>query len=54
VDFRPVPVFEAFWMDHLRAIDKRRIRRIFGQASATELTAIDLGPELFISLGTTR
>lgn len=37
-------------VDHLRAIDKRRIRRIFGRVSATELAAIDLGLELFLGL----
>jgi mRNA interferase MazF len=41
-------------IDHLRAIDKRRIRRIFGQVSVTELTAIDQGLELFLGLGTTQ
>jgi len=41
-------------IDHLRAIDKRRIRRIFGQVSATELTAIDQGLELFLGLGKTQ
>jgi mRNA interferase MazF len=40
-------------IDHLRAIDKRRIRRIFGHVSATELTAIDQGLELFLGLGAT-
>lgn len=40
-------------IDHLRAIDKRRIRRIFGRVSATELAAIDQGLELFLGLGTT-
>lgn len=37
-------------IDHLRAIDKRRIRRIFGRVSATELAAIDQGLELFLGL----
>jgi mRNA interferase MazF len=37
-------------IDHLRSIDKRRIRRIFGQVSATELSAIDQGLELFLGL----
>lgn len=41
-------------IDHLRAIDKRRIRRIFGQVSGAELTAIDQGLELFLGLGTTQ
>lgn len=38
-------------IDHLRSIDKRRIRRIFGQVSATELSDIDHGLELFLGLG---
>jgi mRNA interferase MazF len=40
-------------IDHLRSIDKRRIRRMFGQVSTTELAAIDQGLELFLGLGTT-
>ena len=38
-------------IDHLRAINKRRIRRVFGHVSASELTAIDQGLELFLGLG---
>lgn len=38
-------------VDHLRAIDKRRIRRIFGQVSSSELAGIDQGLELFLGLG---
>jgi mRNA interferase MazF len=38
-------------IDHLRAIDKRRIRRIFGRVSTRELSAIDEGLELFLGLG---
>lgn len=38
-------------IDHLRAIDKRRIRRIFGRISVPELAAIDQGLELFLGLG---
>ncbi|MEX1127782.1 MAG: type II toxin-antitoxin system PemK/MazF family toxin [Vicinamibacterales bacterium] len=38
-------------IDHLRSIDKRRIRRIFGQVSASELDAIDRGLEIFLGLG---
>jgi mRNA interferase MazF len=38
-------------IDHLRAIDKRRIRRIFGRVAAHELAAIDEGLELFLGLG---
>ena len=38
-------------VDHLRSIDKRRIRRIFGQVSSSELAGIDQGLELFLGLG---
>ena len=38
-------------IDHIRSIDKRRIRRIFGQVSTTELADIDQGLELFLGLG---
>jgi mRNA interferase MazF len=38
-------------VDHLRSIDKRRIRRIFGEVSSTELAGIDQGLELFLGLG---
>lgn len=38
-------------IDHLRSIDKRRIRRIFGKVSSVELASIDLGLELFLGLG---
>jgi mRNA interferase MazF len=37
-------------VDHLRSIDKRRIRRVFGQVSATELADINQGLELFLGL----
>lgn len=40
--------------DHLRSIDKRRIRRIFGQVPADELTRIDEGLELFLGLSEGR
>jgi mRNA interferase MazF len=36
--------------DHVRSIDKRRIRRVFGQVSATELAMVDQGLELFLGL----
>lgn len=39
-------------IDHLRSIDKRRIRRIFGRVAASELAAINEGLELFLGLGT--
>ena len=38
-------------VDHLRSIDKRRIRRIFGQLSPGELASIDQGLALFLGLG---
>lgn len=38
-------------IDHLRSIDKRRIRRIFGKVSSAELANIDQGLELFLGLG---
>lgn len=41
-------------VDHLRSIDKRRIRRIFGKVSSTELANIDQGLELFLGLGSTE
>lgn len=37
-------------IDHLRSIDKRRIRRVFGRVSKDELAAIDQGIELFLGL----
>ena len=37
-------------IDHIRSIDKRRIRRIFGQVSREELGNIDQGLELFLGL----
>ncbi len=37
-------------VDHVRSIDKRRIRRIFGQVSPGELASIDQGLELFLGL----
>jgi mRNA interferase MazF len=40
--------------DHVRSIDKRRIRRIFGQLSADELARVDQGLELFLGLNQRR
>lgn len=37
-------------VDHVRSIDKRRVRRIFGQLSPSELAANDQGLELFLGL----
>jgi len=38
-------------IDQVRSIDKRRIRRVFGQVKGNELDAIDQGLELFLGLG---
>jgi mRNA interferase MazF len=38
-------------VDHLRSIDKRRIRRVFGRIARDELAALDQGLELFLGLG---
>ena len=37
-------------IDHVRSIDKRRIRRVFGRVSTDELAAVDQGLELFLGL----
>jgi mRNA interferase MazF len=37
-------------IDHVRSIDKRRIRRMFGPISTAELANIDQGLELFLGL----
>ncbi len=41
-------------IDHLRSVDKCRIRRVFGQLSPNELAAIDEGLELFLGLAHDR
>ena len=38
-------------IDHLRAIDKRRVRRVFGVVSQEEMAAIDDGLAVFLGLG---
>ena len=38
-------------IDHLRSIDKRRIRRVFGELAREEIEAIDEGLTLFLGLG---
>jgi mRNA interferase MazF len=38
-------------IDDLRSIDKRRIRRVYGPLSSSELAGIDQGLELFLGLG---
>jgi mRNA interferase MazF len=41
-------------VDHLRSIDKRRIRRVFGRVTKDELIQVDQGLELFLGLGQVR
>jgi mRNA interferase MazF len=38
-------------IDQLRSIDKRRIRRVFGDLAREEIAAIDEGLTLFLGLG---
>ncbi|MGO9260705.1 MAG: type II toxin-antitoxin system PemK/MazF family toxin [Bryobacteraceae bacterium] len=38
-------------IDHSRSIDKRRIRRVFGEVAPEEIAAIDGGLALFLGLG---
>ncbi|MGH9482066.1 MAG: type II toxin-antitoxin system PemK/MazF family toxin [Terriglobales bacterium] len=38
-------------IDHLRSIDKRRVRRVYGEVAAEEMTAIDEGLAAFLGLG---
>ncbi len=38
-------------IDHLRSIDKRRIRRLFGNLAEQEIAAIDDGIVAFLGLG---
>ena len=37
-------------IDHLRSIDKRRIRRVYGEIAAGEIAAIDDGLTVFLGL----
>lgn len=37
-------------IDHLRSIDKRRVRRAFGELTAEEMDAIDEGLTVFLGL----
>ena len=37
-------------IDHIRSVDKRRIRRVFGRVDGDALSAIDQGIELFLGL----
>jgi mRNA interferase MazF len=38
-------------IDQLRSIDKRRVRRVFGELSREEIGAIDEGMAIFLGLG---
>jgi mRNA interferase MazF len=38
-------------IDHLRSIDKRRVRRVFGELAREEMAAIDEGLVVFLGLG---
>jgi mRNA interferase MazF len=38
-------------IDHLRSIDKRRVRRVYGEVSAEEMAAIDEGLIMFLGFG---
>ena len=38
-------------IDHLRSIDKRRIRRVFGEVAREEIAAIDEGLAIFLGIG---
>ena len=37
-------------IDHVRSVDKRRVRRVFGQIRSDEMSAIDEGLALFLGL----
>ncbi len=38
-------------IDHLRSVDKRRVRRVFGQLAPDELGAVEDGLALFLGFG---
>lgn len=38
-------------IDHLRSVDKRRIRRVFGELASEEIMAVDEGLAVFLGLG---
>lgn len=38
-------------IDHLRSVDKRRVKTIFGQVADNEIAAIDEGLAVFLGLG---
>ena len=38
-------------IDHVRSIDKRRVRNVFGELAREEIAAIDEGLAVFLGLG---
>lgn len=38
-------------IDHLRSVDKRRVRRVFGELAPHEIAALDEGLAAFLGLG---
>jgi mRNA interferase MazF len=38
-------------VDHVRSIDKRRVKRVYGELAASEMAAIDEGLAAFLGLG---
>ena len=38
-------------IDHLRSIDKRRVRRVFGELAREEIAAVDEGLAVFLGIG---
>ena len=38
-------------IDHLRSIDKRRVRRVFGELADAEIAAVDEGLAVFLGFG---
>ena len=38
-------------IDHLRSVDKRRVRRLFGKLASEDMAVIDEGLALFLGLG---
>jgi mRNA interferase MazF len=38
-------------IDHLRSVDKRRVRKVFGELAPHEIAAIDEGLAAFLGLG---
>ena len=38
-------------IDHIRSVDKRRVRRVYGELAADEMAAIDEGLTVFLALG---